>query len=118
MKKKSKTRLGRKEPPTPPAISLLPKPWKKVCIIWDDAHSNTNWFDEEEIVEWMNDERSWLCEEVGYLIAKTNEEVFIAARMCLRTGQVGMVQRVPRGWVREYAELHGKDVKRLIKGRK
>ena len=78
--------------------------YKLVHVFWEDAHGNSRWLTEKETLEWARDTNCYQCENVGYLIEKTEKGIVLAARIS-DDGDLGLIQRIPRKWVTKIIRL-------------
>ena len=80
------------------------KKYKLVRVFWEDAHSNARWLTAKDAKEWANDTNCYMCENVGYLIEKTDKGIVLAARIS-DDGDLGLLQRIPKKWVTKVVRL-------------
>lgn len=82
---------------------LIPKNKQKLAYIrWQDAHSNTGWFDEEQLESEINHEK-YIIESIGWIVYEDKDEVHMAARRGLwnktSRSQYGLYERIPKAWI-------------------
>ena len=52
---------------------------KLYFVEWQDAHSASGWHTDKQVEEFINQEKC-LCDEIGWLISETKDEIVMAAR--------------------------------------
>lgn len=92
-------RRRRSESLRPPARFPL------VLVEWEDATNVAEWSDLEQAQRWEDFEFDFRCTNVGYLIRDDSECVVLAARATGCFGNVGLVERIPRGMVQRVVRL-------------
>ena len=80
-------------------------PFPLVVVHWEDATNVAEWCDIEEAQAFENTSFDYRCTNVGYLIRADRECVIVASRASGDFGAVGLVERIPRGMVREILHL-------------
>lgn len=75
-----------------------------VIVEWEDAYSNSAWHQNTEI-DTDFDDGGYDCVTVGYLIREDKDRVILAARVSFKNESYGLLQRIPRGMVRNIRTL-------------
>jgi hypothetical protein len=79
-----------------------------VYVEWIDAHSNSDWMNENGIDKFSVGD--WWCSSVGFLLRRTKKEITIALRYEPKCDihdeeQWGCLQRIPTTWIRKWRVL-------------
>ena len=85
---------------------LIPRDKQKLTYLkWQDAHSNSGWFTDDEITEKVNEEM-YLVEDVGWVVYEDKNEIHLCSRLAGKTplkfgkmSEYGMYQRIPQTWI-------------------
>ena len=80
---------------------------KKIYFIeWHDAHADGGWHSPGEVDKFINKEQC-ICQEVGWLLSETKDEIVMASRT-LRwtkstdgTPEWGLLQKIPKAWIKK-----------------
>lgn len=72
-------------------------------VFWEDASNIGGWTEIEEATAFTPESFAFdfRCSNVGYLIRDDDECVIVAARADGQFQQVGLVERIPRGMVKD-----------------
>ena len=80
---------------------------KKIYFIeWHDAHASAGWHLPEEVDKFIDHERC-ICQEVGWLLSETKNEIVMASRTLKWTKEGsgipewGLLQKIPKAWIRK-----------------
>lgn len=77
---------------------------KLFLIEWHDAHSGSGWYNDDEVVKFINKEKC-ICSEVGWLISESKDEIVVACRRMKwkeeGDAEWGMLQKIPKSWIRK-----------------
>lgn len=77
---------------------------KIYLIEWQDAHANTGWMSDNELENFINQEKC-ICQEVGWLLSENKDEIVIASRTIkyLQENECewGMIQKIPKAWIKK-----------------
>jgi hypothetical protein len=77
---------------------------KIYLIEWQDAHANASWLSDKEVREFIDEEKC-ICQEVGWILSETKDEIVLAARTLKYrisdTDEWGMIQKIPKAWIRK-----------------
>lgn len=81
-------------------------------IEWQDAHSRAGWATDRELEEFIKEEKC-ICEEVGWILSESKDEVVMGARrLKWRTNSLdsewGLLQKIPKAWIKKRRLLKGK----------
>jgi hypothetical protein len=82
---------------------------KLIYIEWEDARSNHNWLDEEEVKEYFN--RSTMVRQVGWVYKEDKHCICIISRVSdfQYNGSddiaYGNVIKIPKGWIHKRINL-------------
>jgi len=73
-------------------------------VEWLDAHCDTGWFFKEDLEKFIN-KKKCICENIGYLVHETKDEIVLAHRRMKWAedgdSEWGFVQKIPKGWIRK-----------------
>lgn len=78
---------------------------KIYLIEWQDAHANASWMSDEQLQDFINQEKC-ICQEVGWILSENKDEIVIASRTIKYTEKQnaqewGMIQKIPKAWMRK-----------------
>ena len=84
-------------------------------IEWQDAHSSDGWHSEAELEKFINTDKC-ICQEVGWILSETKDELIMACRKVkwaekISTCEYGMIQKIPKTWLRKKILLKTPDLK-------
>ena len=74
-------------------------------IEWQDAHTGSGWYDNTEVEKFIISEKC-ICQEVGWILSETKEELVIACRKLkwaekTNSSEYGLLQKIPKAWVKK-----------------
>ena len=88
-----------------------PLKYPLVYIEWEDAISNSGWFDQEEFDDWKNN-KGFIVHEVGWIIEENKTYIVLASRYHPQdndkygsTSKWGMLQKIPKTWIKKHILL-------------
>jgi len=77
---------------------------KIYLVEWHDAHSSGGWHTESQVKEFISKDRC-ICQEVGWILSETKDEIVMAARKLKwredGTDEWGLLQKIPKAWIRK-----------------
>ena len=87
---------------------IIPKEKQKLTyIVWQDAHSNSEWFTQEDLEETIKETACWV-QEVGWIIYEDKKEIHLCSRRVSwkkknynNVSEYGMYQRIPKTWIKK-----------------
>jgi len=78
--------------------------YKLVYIEWADATSNSGWFTEEEMKDWVKTS-AWVVKQVGWVFEETPKYIALYGSIVdgVRDREVryGQIQKIPKTWIRK-----------------
>ena len=78
---------------------------KFVKVIWHDACSRAAWQDLREIKDWIDNDKGYLCENVGWVIDENKDFIVVCARKTDFDKTYGLCEKLPKKMIREVVLL-------------
>ena len=76
---------------------------KIYLVKWQDAHASSGWFTQKEAEDFIKNDKC-ICQEVGWILSETKDEIVLAARTIQFTDegqQWGMLHKIPKAWIKK-----------------
>ena len=94
---------------------------KLYLVEWHDAHSDSSWLSKTQTEEFINKEKC-IIQQIGWLISESKDEIVLGCRQMKWVtegdSRWGMVQKIPKTWIRKKEILFKDLISKKEAGRK
>lgn len=78
---------------------------KVYFVEWHDAHSHAGWHNDEDVENFINEQRC-IIQEVGWIVAENKDEIVMSSSRSkfsesTDTCEWGALQKIPKAWIRK-----------------